>query len=146
MIRSGALINGPSLSRGTARGEILVLEAPLSFWGGMDPISGEVIDHRHPQCGERLTGKIVVLTAGRGSSSSSSVLAEAIRVGSAPAGLVLGERDGIIALGAIVAAELYGRECPVMCIDRDAYAKLRSGRQAEISADGQDAAIRLIPE
>ncbi|HLA92113.1 MAG TPA: DUF126 domain-containing protein, partial [Actinomycetota bacterium] len=74
-----------TLVAGEATGEVLVLEEPLSFWGGIDPATGVVIDVHHPQRGANVAGTILVMPGGRGSSSSSSVLAEAIRAGTAPA-------------------------------------------------------------
>jgi predicted aconitase with swiveling domain len=103
-----------TLVAGRAEGEVLVLDEALSFWGGIDPATGRVIDPRHPQAGAELAGRVLVMPSGRGSSSSSSVLAEAIRVGTAPAAIVLLEPDAIVALGAIVARELYGTTVPVV--------------------------------
>ena len=103
-----------TLVPGTATGPTLVLDEPLSFWGGVDPETGDVVDVRHPQHGANVTGRILVMPSGRGSSSSSSVLAESIRSGTAPAAIVLGEADPILALGAIVARELYGKVTPVV--------------------------------
>ncbi|HJS27237.1 MAG TPA: DUF126 domain-containing protein [Actinomycetota bacterium] len=103
-----------TLVPGTGRGEVLVLDEPLSFWGGVDPATGEVIDVRHPQRGANVAGRVLLMASGRGSSSSSSVLAEAVRAGTAPAAIVLAEPDPILALGAIVARELYGREVPIV--------------------------------
>ncbi|MBK5268977.1 MAG: DUF126 domain-containing protein [Acidimicrobiia bacterium] len=106
------------LVAGTASAVTLVLDEPLSFWGGVDPASGMIIDQAHPQAGLTITGYIMVMPTGRGSSSSSSVLAECIRAGTGPAGIVLGEADPILALGALVAAELYpDRICPVAVAD-----------------------------
>ena len=106
-----------TLVPGEATGEVLVLSQPLSFWGGIDPATGDVIDVHHPQRGENVAGKILVMPGGRGSSSSSSVLAEAIRAGTAPAAILLLEPDPIVALGAIVARELYGITVPVVVGD-----------------------------
>ena len=103
-----------TLVPGEATGEVLVLSQPLSFWGGIDPATGDVIDVHHPQRGENVAAKILVMPGGRGSSSSSSVLAEAIRAGTAPAAILLLEPDPIVALGAIVARELYGTAVPVV--------------------------------
>ncbi len=105
---------GRTLVAGEATGPILRLTEPLSFWGGMDVATGCIIDQHHPQVGECLTGSILIMPAGRGSSSSSSVLAEAIYAGSAPAAIILSESDVIVALGAMVAKELYGLACPVV--------------------------------
>jgi predicted aconitase with swiveling domain len=117
---------------GRARGRVVVLEEPLSFWGGVDPATGTVIDRRHPQAGVRVAGTILAMPAGRGSSSSSTVLAEAIRAGTAPRGIVLRELDGIVALGAIVARELYGVSIPVVVADPGDYGLLAPGTTATI--------------
>jgi predicted aconitase with swiveling domain len=103
-----------ALVPGRARGEALVLEAPLSLWGGVDPDTGVIVDPTHPQQGESLSGRIVALPMGRGSSSSSSVLAELLRTGKGPAGLVLAEPDSILVVGSLVARYLYGTDCPVL--------------------------------
>lgn len=104
---------GRSLVGGEARGEIIVLDEPLSFWGGYEPATGRIIDPSHPQHGMSLTGRIVVMAHGRGSSSSASVLAEALRLGTGPAGLVLERPDQILVTGSLVAGLLYGVVCPV---------------------------------
>jgi predicted aconitase with swiveling domain len=99
---------------GTARA--LVLDEPLSLWGGMDPATGELIDAHHPQRGANLAGRVVVMRSGRGSSSSASVLAEAVRAGVAPAAFLLAEPDLILSIGAAVAEELYGVRVPVLVL------------------------------
>ncbi len=121
---------------GEASGEVLVLEEPLSLWGGLDPRSGEVIDRRHPQSGECVSGRILVLPVGRGSSSASSVLLEAVRLGTAPGAILLGELDPILALGATVARELYDRTTPIAVLQPQDYAALRSGDQLTLSIEG----------
>lgn len=105
------------LHRGDAEGEVLALEAPLSFWGGVDPETGKIIDRRHPQFGEAVLGRMLVLPHGRGSSSASSVLAECLRLGTGPAAIVLEVSDEILLAGALVAAELYGSVCPIVVAD-----------------------------
>jgi predicted aconitase with swiveling domain len=110
------MTEGRTMVAGVASGEVLVLAEPLSFWGGIDPATGDVIDTHHPQRGANVAGRILLMPSGRGSSSSSSVLAETIRAGTAPAAIVLSEPDPILALGAIVARELYGRSVPVVVI------------------------------
>lgn len=118
---------GQTLVAGHAAGPILRLTQPLSFWGGMDVATGRIIDQHHPQVGRSLTGAILLMPAGRGSSSSSSVLAEAIYAGTAPAAIILSERDVIVALGAMVAKELYGLDCPIVVMDL----ALDAGQQSE---------------
>ena len=97
------------LVAGEARGEVLKLDEPLSFWGGVDPKTGEITDLRHPQSGMSVKGKVMMMPFGRGSSSGSSVVAEGIRSGSGPSGIIMMEADEIIALGSIVADEIYGK-------------------------------------
>lgn len=132
------------LLSGTARGEVVVLDEPLSMWGGFDPDTGLVVDRLHPQAGTVLTGRVVVMPSGRGSSSSSSVLAESIRRGTAPAAIVLAQPDDIILLGAVVARELYGLVCPVVVADEESYANLRTGQVAVVS--GSDLRVELVAD
>jgi hypothetical protein len=91
----------------------LALTEPLSFWGGLDPHTGRIIDHNHPQRGESVTGRVLRMPHGRGSSSSPTVLAEALRLGHGPLSIILSEPDPMIDLGALVAEILYGVVCPV---------------------------------
>jgi uncharacterized protein len=121
------MITGRTLVEGSAEGEALVLDEPLSLWGGLDPTTGRIVEVGHPQRGRVLTGRILVMPSGRGSSSSATVLAEAIRLGTGPAGILLGEPDAIVAIGALVAAELYGVHVPVIVGDPAAYAGIVEG-------------------
>ena len=117
-------------------GPALVLDESLSLWGGMDPATGVVIDPHHPQRGASLTGRIVVMPSGRGSSSSASVLAEAVRAKTAPAAIVLGEPDLILSIGSAVAEELYGVSVPVLVLGADELVSIRDGEEVHIGTDG----------
>jgi predicted aconitase with swiveling domain len=103
-----------SLVRGSATGELLTLSAPLSLWGGLDAETGLIVDRRHPELGRSMTGAIVAMPFGRGSSSSSSVLAEALRLGTGPSGFILDRPDSILVIGSLVANRLYGAVCPIV--------------------------------
>ncbi|MGH2640396.1 MAG: aconitase X swivel domain-containing protein [Actinomycetota bacterium] len=120
-------MEGRFLVEGPVDGTALVLAEPLSFWGGLDPTTGEVVEANHPQRGHVVTGRILVMPSGRGSSSSATVLAESIRLGTAPAGIVLGEADEIIVIGALVADALYGVTTAVFVASRDGYAAIHEG-------------------
>ena len=113
------IIHGRTLHPGTATGTPIRLTAPLSFWGGTDN-EGRIVDAHHPQCGAVLTGRILLMESGRGSSSASSVLAEQIRARTAPAAIILSRPDPIIPLGALIAAELYNLDLPVVVAPYDA--------------------------
>jgi predicted aconitase with swiveling domain len=119
-----------------------VLEEPLSFWGGVDPSSGRIVDIHHPQRGTTITGTILVLPGGRGSSSSSSVLAEAIRAETAPLAVVLAQPDDILVLGALVARELYGRSCPIVVLDVEGYGAIATGDEMTVDAGDED--VRVV--
>lgn len=125
------------LAPGEASGTATVLVEPLSLWGGLDPATGTIIDAHHPQVGTVVTGRVLVMSGGRGSSSSASVLAEAIRAGTAPAGIVLAEEDLILAIGAAVGEELYGVRMPIVILERDAFEAIQQGDHVAISRNGQ---------
>ena len=120
-------------------GPALVLGEPLSLWGGVDPATGAIIEPRHPQRGESIAGRVVVMPAARGSSSSASVLAEAVRLGTAPA--AFGEGDLILAVGAAVAEELYGVEVPVVVTAPEQLAEIPTG--ASVTIDTEEGTVTV---
>lgn len=130
-----------SLAEGEARGPVVVWSTPLSFWGGFDAASGRVVDRSHPACGNIVSGAVLAMPSGRGSSSSSSVLAEAIRRGTAPAAIILMVPDPIIAVGAIVARKLYGKACPIVVCPPSDFVRLVAGRHVQVTARGHAAEI-----
>lgn len=111
---SAAVFAAIALAPGAASGAPLRLDEPFSFWGGLDPATGRIIDRWRPQRGANIAGRVLMMPAGRGSSSGSATLAEAIRAEVGPAAILLLQRDPIVVVGAMVAAELYGRACPVL--------------------------------
>lgn len=123
---------------GEAAGQALVFSQALSFWGGIDAETGDVIDHSHPGLGQNVAGSILVMPSGRGSSSSSSVLAEAIRRGTAPAGILMERPDPILAVGAIVAEFLYDIRMPLVVCD---IAGIVSGNRIAITTEADGRAI-----
>jgi uncharacterized protein len=142
MTTCGVEIRGHTLHRGTARGDVLTLTAPLSFWGGTDVESGRIIDERHPQRGVTVAGRVLVMHSGRGSSSSSSVLAEQIRRGVSPSAIVLGEVDTIIVMGAIVAAELYDVHMPIVRLTGTDFDRLTDRLPVRVDATPDGAMVR----
>ncbi|HET9671508.1 MAG TPA: DUF126 domain-containing protein [Actinomycetota bacterium] len=130
------MIDGRVLVPGEAEAVALVLDEPLSFWGGLDPTTGRIVEVGHPQHGAVVTGRILVMPSGRGSSSSATVLAEAIRLGTGPAGIVLREPDEIVVTGVLVAGELYGRSIPILVADGTTYANVRTGEPVTLGDEG----------
>ena len=125
-------LEGRSLVDGHASAPLLYADVGLSFWGGVDPFSGEVIDRHHPLSGECLAGRVLAIPSGRGSCTGSSVLMELISNGHAPAALVLAEADEILTLGVLVARTLFQRSLPVLCIGREAFGQLRGNAFARV--------------
>ena len=118
-LQADILIDGPACC-----GEALVLAAPISFWGGVDPFTGNIIDARHPDRGQNITGKVLCLPGTIGSSSASAVLLELVRTRLAPAAIILHEPDAILLLGLIVAREM-GWATPIaLKLDRDVQKSL----------------------
>lgn len=120
---------------GSASGTAAVLTEPLSLWGGFDPDTGTVIDAHHPQRGSALAGRVLVMPFGRGSSSSTSTLLEAVRLRTHPIAIVLAEVDDILVLGAIVAKALYGVIVPVVVLPRSAYDLIHTSDEVDVTQD-----------
>ena len=116
-------------------GQALVLTAPISFWGGVDPATGSIVDVRHPEHGETIAGRVLFLPGTIGSSSASAVLLELVRNGNAPSALALHEPDAILLLGLIVAKEMGWRAPVAVKCDRSGFAGF-AGTEVSVSADG----------
>jgi len=137
-MHSGAnTLTGRALHPGSSSGELLILDQPISFWGGVDH-HGVIIDVHHPQCGVSVAGKVLVMTSGRGSSSATAVLAELIRAKKAPAAMIFTECDIILVIGALVSAELYQIQMPMVELTEELYAKIPKSGSISVDADSED--------
>lgn len=143
MNAESTVLHGRPLVGGAAAGELLVARAPLSFWGGYDSATGEIIDRRHPLAGQVAAGRILALPYTIGSSTTTAVLLEAVRAGTAPAAILTASVDSFLALAAIVADVLYARPLPVVAIGAEAFAALRDGQWAQLTPGGD---VVLTPE
>ena len=126
-------ITGRVLVSGSAEGEVLFTDTALSFWGGADAVTGEIIDRHHPLSGERLTGRVLALPTSRGSCTGSGVILELILNGQGPAAIVLEHPEAIITLGVIVAEEVFGQSIPVIAVGKEVFAGLRTAKRIRIS-------------
>jgi hypothetical protein len=115
-----------------AQGNVLYCEDGLSFWGGVDPKTGIIIDAHHPNHGASLAGHIVLMPTSRGSCSGSGVLLELARNGSAPAALVFREAEDILTLGAMIAAQLFDRSVAVLRLPAELFSTLSNAEHATI--------------
>ena len=132
----GQVMRGSVIIAGRAEGEVLVSAEPLSFWGGYDSLTGEIIDRRHPLSGAIATHRILAVPFARGSSTTTAVLLEAIRAGTAPAALLTTGVDSFFALASIVADELYARPIPLIALTPEDFASLRTGDWVAVHEDG----------
>ena len=121
---------------GKAAGEALVSRQPLCLWGGLNPQTGQIIDPRHDRSGAVVAGKIFVFPHGRGSSTSSAILAEAIRNNAAPAAIINLKTDPILALGSIVSDELYHRKVPIVLLPEEDFSSIKDHDYLTLDPDG----------
>ena len=110
----GVVIQGRVVVAGEASGDLLLSTQPLSFWGGYDHQTGEIIDRRHPLSGRIASGRVLAVPNTIGSSTTTAVLLEAVRAGTAPAAFLTTSVDSFLALASVVADEMYGRPIPIV--------------------------------
>jgi predicted aconitase with swiveling domain len=114
----------------------LALSAPISFWGGVDPRSGEIIDARHPERGRNVAGTVLALPGTIGSSSASAVLLELVHARKAPAAILIAEPDAILLLGLVVAREMGWATPPALKLSAAEQARL-AGWRISITESGE---------
>ena len=129
-------IQGKPFIAGSANGIALVSKEPLSFWVGYDWKTVEIIDRRHPLSGSIAKGKILAIPFTRGSSTTTAVLIEAIRAGTAPNAIITTATDFFFALASVVADELYANPLPLIAVAESDFARLQTGQQIEIDDNG----------
>ena len=129
-------LHGKVILPGEARGKALVGNEPLSFWGGYDWKTGEIIDRRHMLSGSNARDKILAIPFTRGSSTTTAVLLEAIRAGTAPAAIITTDTDFFFALASVVAEELYGSPLPLIALAAHDFRQLRTDDEIQITEEG----------
>ncbi|MCA1299443.1 aconitase family protein [Stappia indica] len=128
-----------------AEGPVLAFSEGLSFWGGVDPATGRVIDAHHPLCGQSLAGKVVMMPTSRGSCTGSGVLLELALNGHAPAALVFREAEDILTLGALIAGRMFGKPLAVVRLAPEDYDALAAAPSARILPDRIEAGALSVP-
>ncbi|HTR87699.1 MAG TPA: DUF126 domain-containing protein [Reyranella sp.] len=116
---------------GTAEGAVLKLPH-LSLWGGVDPFTGRLTDPALPHCGTSVKGRVLMIAEPVGSSSSSAVLLELLHAGNAPAAIVLGRADAIVALGVLVAREMGWATIPIVVMPPSEQEKIADGSRLKV--------------
>ncbi|QTQ85571.1 DUF521 domain-containing protein [Agrobacterium tumefaciens] len=135
-----------SILPGAAEGVVIATTEALSFWGGVDPATGKVIDVHHPLHGVCLTGGVLFMPSSRGSCTGSGVLLDLILTGRAPSALVFCEAEDVLTLGALIASEMFGKPLPVLRLDAENFAQFSQASHVRIDentieADGVSLAI-----
>ena len=131
------IIQGKPVISGKAEGAVLSSDEPLSFWGGYDHRTGEITDRRHPLSGQNASGKILMLPFTKGSSTTTAVLLEAVRAGTAPAAILSKSSDSFLALASIVAEKMYRKPIPIIHLSEDGFSKLATASRVQIDEDGR---------
>ena len=121
------------LFEGDAEGEVMRFDAPISFWGGVNPVTSKITLAGHPQRGQAIKDKVLVIPQLIGSSSSSAVILELFYKGMAPKALILGGRDAILPVGVVVARQMGWPTIPVMVLPDPPF---RSGDTLKLAPDG----------
>ncbi len=137
-----------SILAGEAEGPVIASPEALSFWGGVDPASGRVIDVHHPLHGVCLTGGILMMPSSRGSCTGSGVLLDLVLTGRAPAAIVFCEAEDVLTLGALIASEMFGKPLPVVRVSPEAFTTLSQAKTLRIGATSIEAdgvTLPLIP-
>jgi hypothetical protein len=143
---AGLILTGKPIIAGSAKGLALVSREPLSFWGGYDWKTGEIIDRRHPLSGEVAKDRVLAIPFTRGSSTTTAVLLEAIRAGTAPAAILTTAADFFFALASVVADELYANPIPLVALPEADFGQLQTGDEIEIREDGRIVVMHPVVE
>ena len=130
------VIAGRAVVEGEAEGEALVTREALSFWGGYDFHTGDIIDKHHPLAGVRAAGRILAVPFSKGSSTTTAVLLEAVRAGTAPAAMITTGVDSFFALASIVADVMYAKSFPVIALEPNDFTVLRTGMRITVDRSG----------
>ena len=130
------MIRGRAIVPGDAEGVALVTHEALSFWGGYDFHTGAIIDANHPLVGVRAAGTVLAVPFTKGSSTTTAVLLEAVRAGTAPAAILTTVIDTFFALASIVADVMYGKPFPVVALESADFATLESGERLIVERSG----------
>jgi len=127
------ILSGRKVFPGKAKGRALVSTDGISFYGGVDPATGKVVEKGHPLEGQSVSGKVLVFPTGKGSTVGSYVLYDMKKRGTAPAAIVNREIETIIAVGAIIS------EIP--CVDKIDISKIKTGQ--EVAVDGASGKVTV---
>ncbi len=132
-------LKGRTISRGCAKGEVLLSIDPISFLGSVDPKTGVIIEENHALEGKSIKGKVLVFPHGKGSTVGSYVMYQLKKNGVAPSAIINLETEPIVAVGAIIS------EIPLVdMLERNPYEILNNGDFVVVN--GSKGYIELIKQ
>jgi predicted aconitase with swiveling domain len=120
------------LVAGYGCGKILATQQNISFWGGVDPVTGMIVDPRHELFDQSITGKVLAFPYGKGSAAAPLVLLELVKQNTAPAAMINIETDPLLVAGPIISKHFYGTTIPVVALTREAFNRLRTDQAAAV--------------
>ncbi len=128
------IFNGRKISSGTITGEALVTTMGISFYGGIDPETGRVMEKGHTLEGQSIVGKVLVFPTGKGSTVGSYTLYRLKKAGNAPAAIVNAESETITAVGCIISG--------IPCVDHIPVDQIETGKW--IRVDGEAGTVEIL--
>ena len=135
------IIKCRSLVAGHGAGKILATQQSISFWGGVDPATGIIIDPRHELFDQSINAKVLAFPYGKGSTGAPLVLLELVKQGTAPAAIINIETDSLLVAGPIISKHFYGRSIPVVALARAAFDRLQTGQAATVDGVKEEIVI-----
>jgi predicted aconitase with swiveling domain len=128
---------------GTNRGQLLSTRQPISFWGCVDPVTGNISDRRHELFGESISEKVLVFPFGKGSSTGSLMILELLRLNLAPAAIINIRTEPLLATGPVVGKYFYGKTFPIVNVGESDFKLLKTGIHAEIVSQKKGSYVRI---
>lgn len=129
-------IESKEIVAGKVTGEIIASNMPLSFWGGVDVITGNIIDVHHDLNGQNIKGKVLCIPFDRGSCSGSGIMLEMIRRQVAPKAIICIAAEPVLTLGSVMGYKIYNRGVVVHTVSEEEFKKLNTGNEVTIDEKG----------
>lgn len=127
-------LKGRSISKGSADGKALVTSMGISFYGGINPETGQVVEKGHELEGLSISGRMLVFPTGKGSTVGSYTLYRLKKAGLAPAAIINAESETITAVGCIIS--------DIPCVDQISIEKIETGMQVRV--DGETGVVEVL--
>jgi len=124
---------GRKIYKGTVEAEAIVTKEGISFYGGVDPDTGKIVEVGHELEGQTITGKVLVFPTGKGSTVGSYTMYRMVKNKTAPAAIINKEIDTIIAVGCIIS------EIP--CVDKIDISSIKTGQK--VIVNGSEGTVRV---